>query len=76
MWLILIARGGAVRRRPSLLGISLPSLVGISASYATSPYKGVGDIDIAEVEQQVLFEPSFLCTGILQEPLLEREAGG
>jgi len=54
----------------------MPVSVGMSSCYATSPYRGAGDIDMAEVEQHVLFELSFRCTGILHDPLLDRVAGG
>lgn len=46
------------------------------AYYATCPYRGAGEIDIAAVEQQVLFEPSYRDTGFLPDPLLDSEAGG
>ncbi len=45
-----------------------------SLCYAT--HKGAGEIDIAEVELQDLFEDPFRWTGILHEPLLDRVAGG
>jgi hypothetical protein len=48
----------------------------VDASYATSPYNGAGEMDIAAVEQHVLFEPSFRETGCLPDPLLDSEAGG
>jgi len=54
----------------------MPILLGICVYYATSPYKGAGDIDMAVAEQQVLLEPSCLATGIRYEPLRDRAAGG
>lgn len=45
------------------------------ASYATSPYSGAGEMDIA-VEQHDRLAPSYVCTGFLPDPLLEIDAGG
>ena len=49
----------------------------VDACYATWPYIiGAGEIDIAAVEQHVLFEPSLREIGFLPDPLLDSEAGG
>ena len=50
-------------------------VVHLSVSYATSPYRGAGDMDMV-VEQHVRFAPSCFCIGFLPDPLLERVGGG